>query len=178
MQCVQWNSRRFRAHKLVWCSAERRPVRRNATMPNRIRMCADRIVDAMQRFVRDALDTGTVPLLQPNRIHLNAAADPMEAHWKSDTKVEITSVLSALLDVNTYLSTQWAAVIAQFSFSKAAPHLCKYVDVRHWRSEICHGQRPNDAFEPPTIRGSGYIRLPHTAITINVEFINGVIIFN
>lgn len=66
--------------------------------------------------------------------------------------------------------------MAQFSFNSAAPHLCKYVDVRHWRSEICHGQRPNEAFEPPTIRGSGNIRLPHTAITINVELINGVII--
>lgn len=71
---------------------------------------------------------------------------------------------------NTYLSTQWAAVIAQFSFNKAAPHLCRYVDVLHCLSEICQGHRPNDAFEPPTIRGSGYIRLPHTAITIKVEF--------
>lgn len=38
---------------------------------------------------------------------------------------------------NTYLSTQCAAVIAQFSFNNAAPHLCRYVCDRHWRNEIC-----------------------------------------
>lgn len=78
--------------------------------------------------------------------------------------------------VMSYLSTQCAAVMAQFSFNKAAPHLCKYVDVRHWRSDICHGQRPKAALEPPTILGSGNMRFPQTAITSNVVFIRGVII--
>lgn len=49
-------------------------------MPNRIQMYADRIVDAMQRFERDAPDTNTVPPLRPNRIRLNAAADPTAVH--------------------------------------------------------------------------------------------------
>lgn len=39
-----------------------------------------------------------------------------------------------------YLSTQCAAVIAQFWFNNAAPHLCRYVDWRHWRNEICKGE--------------------------------------
>lgn len=71
--------------------------------------------------------------------------------------------------MHTYLSTQCAAVIAQFSFNNAAPHLCRYVDVLHCLNEICQGHRPNEDFEPPTIRGSGNIRLPQTAITIKVE---------
>lgn len=76
----------------------------------------------------------------------------------------------------THLSTQCAAVMAQFSFSSAAPHLCKYVDVRHCRSDICQGHRPNAAFDPPTMRGSGNMRRPHTAITRRVEFNIGIII--
>lgn len=46
-------------------------------------------------------------------------------------------IMSIAAIVNTYLSTQCAAVIAQFSFNNAAPHLCRYVCDRHWRNEIC-----------------------------------------
>lgn len=49
-------------------------------MPNRIRTCVDRIVDAMQRFERVAPDTDTVLPLPLDRIRPNAAADPMAVH--------------------------------------------------------------------------------------------------
>lgn len=40
-------------------------------------------------------------------------------------------IMSVTAMANTYLSTQCAAVIAQFSFNNAAPHLCRYVCDRH-----------------------------------------------
>lgn len=71
---------------------------------------------------------------------------------------------------NTHCSTQWAAVIAQFSFRSAAPHLCRYVDVLYCRSEICHGHWPKLDFVPPTMRPCGHSLRPHTASTSSVEF--------
>lgn len=78
---------------------------------------------------------------------------------------------------NTHCSTQCAAVIAQFSFRRAAPHLCRYVDVRYWRRDICQGHCPKPDLTPPTIRpcGACHSRLPHTASTRSVEFI--IIVF-
>lgn len=57
----------------------------------------------------------------------------------------------------TYSSTQCPAVAIQFSLIIAPPHRCVLEnpknDVR--RTDTCHGQRPNGAFLPPTIRVSG-----------------------
>lgn len=49
-------------------------------------MCADRIVDVMQRFAHVALDTNMVLLLQPNRIRLIVTVDQMVEHCKYSVK--------------------------------------------------------------------------------------------
>lgn len=142
-------------------------------------MFADQIVDGMQQFVHAFLDSHMVLPLQPSHIHPDEAVNQTVEHYKQKQNFKFLNKVFLIVEKQMrYLSTQCAAVIAQFSFNKAAPHLCKYVEVRHCRNDICQGHRPNDAFEPPTILGSGYIRLPQTAITINVELITiGDIIF-
>lgn len=59
--------------------------------------------------------------------------------------------------------------MAQFSFSSAAPHLCRYVDVRHCLKDICQGHFPKDDFSPPTIRASGNILRPQTVANNRAE---------
>lgn len=59
--------------------------------------------------------------------------------------------------------------MAQFSFSSAAPHLCKYVDTRHCLRDICQGHFPKEDFSPPTILASGNILLPQTVANKRAE---------
>lgn len=116
MRCVQWNSHLFRAHKRVLCLVERRPVRRIATMPNRIQMCVGRIVDAMRRFERDAPDTDTALPLRPDRIRLNVAADRMVAHWNVTNWCQLKSsnfIATRHLLVNTMGSRDCPILIQQ-----------------------------------------------------------------
>lgn len=74
-----------------------------------------------------------------------------------------------LLLLVAYSSTQCPAVAIQFSLITAPPHRCVLEkpknDVR--RTDACHGQRPNGAFLPPTIRVSGLaiVGMPQSAQT-------------
>lgn len=54
-------------------------------------------------------------------------------------------------EVVTYFSTQCAAVIAQFSLRRAAPHLCKNAPFLHCLNDTIQGHWPNDDCFPPTI---------------------------
>lgn len=85
---------------------------------------------------------------------------------------------SQVKKLETYLSTQCAAVIAQFSFRSAAPHLCKYVEVLHCRKLICHGHLPNVLFSPPTIRAWGNIRRPQTVDDVAIIIVASIVELN
>ena len=56
--------------------------------------------------------------------------------------------IPTLMSLSVCPCTQWAAVMAQFSLRRAAPHLCRNVAVLHCLSETCQGHSPYLAFSP------------------------------